>query len=518
MAIPYHNMLLPTAPQSRIETLRARRAFLVFCAALLLALAPQSRAQTAPTSLLFTYSNQSGNFTDDQIFLTFEVPSANIGTFSASYAGGAISINSSTTLSSSIPLSAIGSGGVTISNMNGGQIYVSYGAPLADAPPPNPSAPADPNYLTPYMYMEMTYLAAGGNQADITAINYYSAPLQLQTYSSGTLVQSKGFTGSTTISSQLAAITGNSPSAVITQPGTSTPLRVLGPTNYPSPDSNNNYQIGPYPTFDAYLDSVRTANQTTTFANTFAYNPGGSSQPNYSFSYNLQATVALDANNNDQITLSGTISVTTTPSGGSPGTPVVYNIGITSPVDGTGNLGLTSNELSSLLYSGVATANTVFTGSWSDLDGIVSGSTALAQSEIIGELSEGFSSGYVGSTQPDPNNGNTPYGNEPSNMWWANTNPYTGPQPTSPFYNQYAAIISANSNTVYGSPYADRFSNLSPDVDIYTHDNGGTNVYIDTLELVIQPTPLAPVPEPSVCAMLAAGACGLLMFRRKKAA
>lgn len=163
-----------------------------------------------------------------------------------------------------------------LTSVKAGRIYISYDKPLSsDAPDGDNSSDAD--YKTRFDKVELTY--GDGGKANLTAVDFYSIPMILETSIQGTTIEHLTLAENQTgkkIEAALAGILSDPPSAVIEggKSGTET-VRILSPVKSP----------GAYDGFDAYLSTLNKA--TLTIAGVFYGTP--------SRSYHFTGSVSADA-------------------------------------------------------------------------------------------------------------------------------------------------------------------------------------------------------------------------------
>jgi hypothetical protein len=122
------------------------------------------------------------------------------GTFKATYANGTQPIDFSSTtgnvlMSKPVKLSDIGSGGLNITYSLSAVFYVFYDDPTGNS---RTAAPAYPLSTQRFMPFELTMTGGTGDQGNLTAINYFTAPLSIRSYdASNNLLQQTGFGSAT---------------------------------------------------------------------------------------------------------------------------------------------------------------------------------------------------------------------------------------------------------------------------------------------------------------------------------
>jgi len=457
-----------------------------------------------------------------------------------------------------------------ISNAPSANVIVSYGSsPFSPYTPTITSVPTsnnyangaasanaspDPNYRVAWQPFEITYYPTSGDQGDLTAINFFSASLKIQSFQSssptGPVLQEGGFYPSgATIGASLSNISSgpvpsggnlNNPGGPAQVTNTSGDVvRYIGPSQF-GVSTDGSWGYGTYQGFDSYFGGAGASN--ALFSNSSAFNsvpdPGGlpatTPYTNKEVSFAFDNSVTNTANGY-ALNPTGTITVVTMAygnGGGSAPTSVTTDTytGITFNVNPAGIGGASpviSNVASQFVYQGSFTAFSFGTNvySWfggpnfttlsNDLSGWAdpSGSPAIdiVTAQIAGEIATGFAAGFVGSTNPL-------IAGQPSSSWWTNspTNAFSGATTNTNNYNQYAAVIaSASSNTVYGMVYSDRFK---PTPLINSYQLNGTNIGSWLITINDPITAGIAVPEPSTYALLAMGGAALAgyMIRRRK--
>lgn len=463
-----------------------------------------------------------------------------------------------------------------ISNAASAAVIVSYGSPFSPYTPINTSVPTtnnyagsaasannpnDPNYRVAWQPFEISYgtgpngAPAAGDQGNLTAINWFTASLKIQSFESanatGTVLQEGGFYQSGT---QIGASLNNISSGPVPPGGTidnaggpamvtnaaGEVVRYIGPSQFGA-STNGSWGYGTYQSFNSYFAGA--GSSTALFTNNAAYNtvsgtPSGNyTNKNVSFAFENSVT---NTGSGYALNPTGTITVVTTVYTNSAvdGTPttnaysgIVFNVNPNA--QGGNGAFVISNVASQFVYLGSWTAfnggaftNTDGTpanyswfegGDWNSftssmtgfVDGAGSNSIADVTAQIAGEIATAFEAGFVGSTNPL-------IAGQPSDSWWTQspTNAFSGATTNPNNYNQYGAIIAdASSNTVYGMVYSDRWQ---PTPLINSVDLGGTNIgsWLITIE-----DPITAVPEPSTYALLVmagAGMAGYMLRRRRR--
>jgi hypothetical protein len=437
--------------------------------------------------------------------------------FKATYGGGtSITFqNSGDIMSVPVPLSAIGTGGLTVSNANGVVLFLFYDDPTNND---RTQAPAQMTSQQRFMPVELTMTGAAGDSGDLTAINYFTSSLSLRSYSvdptqqPDNWLQQTGFGSATAaqIGALLATASSGNPNAVVKN-AQGKIIRYLGP-------SNGFTGTNPWPSFVPYTKAVNGASppQPTQIQNINSFKfPTPYSTPVYTFGTdNMIAT----ANADGSLTITGRITVSVN---GTIRKGTVHN-NPDPPASGywdgaTFTFSVSNvNNFNNAIYGQVKNSAVTLTGlawgqfqdfcqnTWMNPDQPYNATTNPSLNDLfqspplqaaggnaynttvnlfIGEVTTGLLGGFfnsnVASNYP-PDNG-AALKNVPSNHWWLQ-NPIMGfadIQPKNPYYNVYANVIfNKSNNTVYGVPYSDRFG-TGPVVNAVTYTNNGVSYYVN---------------------------------------
>jgi len=338
--------------------------------------------------------------------------------------------------------------GVNIENFSG-RIYISYGKTwtvLNSNYEPAQNI-TDPNFFLRYDKMELTFNGDPADVADLTSIDYWSIPMQLETsFNEASIQTDHGLKTGTTaqmVYDQLNSLTSTPQSGLANalpalvpgqftqqqnQPGSGF-ARIIGPSSYPPVGG---VPVTPYNLFENYLTSLNDdksgqVNSTiATISGTFSgVGPNvPASGPQSSQGYNLTATIDSSSN----ITLTGTVA------SGTKATTIVYK----------------KKDL--INPSGIYGANTPFS-----LNGGASQNPANdVYGWITGDLLAGLNIGAIGSKTMIKGK---KVGEMTSSEWFTlpNTSLFGSLQSSSSNYNQYAATLQKLSDA-YNFAYSDRFS------------------------------------------------------------
>ena len=380
-----------------------------------------------------------------------------------------------------VKLSDIGAGGLNITFSESAVFYVFYDDPTGNSR----TGPQNQMVSTQrFMPFELTMMGGAGDQGNLTAINYFTAPLSIQSYQNNPIpiqnppepvLQQTGFGSftATQIGGRLAAATGGNPNAVV-KDAKGKIVRYLGPSNAFS-------GANPWPSFIPYTQSIFVANQNTLIQRTNGFNfPPPYQTPVYQFGANMTAT----ANADGSLTITGSITASTNSSVISPNPPL--------PAGGAWTGATISfsvsdtNAFNNAIYGQVINSAVSFSGpAWNNfltftqntlqdpskphnadpkdpnynpsLNDLGAYQTTLNM--FIGEVTTGLLGGFFNSDY-EPGGVPPAIKNMPSNNWWS-LNPivaFSEIQPQNPYYNIYANVVfDTSNNTVYGVPYSDRF-------------------------------------------------------------
>jgi hypothetical protein len=492
---------------------------------LALAILVLSAGHANALTLLFDQSAYSGE-------LWLQVQDPMFGTandFKATYDNGNQSIDftvgsDQVLMSAPVKLSDIGTGGLNITFSESAVLFIYYDDPTGNS---RTAAPAHMVSTQRFMPFEVTMMSNDGDQGNLTAINYFTAPLSIRSYENNPLtnpgepvLQSTGFGSHTAaqIGAQLATASNNNPDAVINEANGHI-VRYLGPSNFTSDI--------PWPSFIPYAQSINAANQDTTIERTNGFNfAAPDNTPVYQFGADMTATAAADGS----LTITGsiTVSVNDTIKPGNPALPTgdawtgaTFSFSASNP-----------DDFNVAIYGQAQNAAVNFTGAaWSDFQTFTQGTlrdpsmphnpnphdpdynpslydlgaydTTLAM--FVGEVTTGLLGGFFNS---DYEVGGVPIKNMPSKDWWS-LDPlvaYSEIQDDD-HYNLYASVIyDLSGNTVYGVPFSDRFG-TGPLVQTYKFDGTDVNYWVIGIG--------APIPEPGTVLLLGLGSLMMLGRRRR---
>src|SRR5215469_1141480 len=352
----------------------------------------------------------------------------------ASFAAKKLSDGSALQLGVSYSLAEL-KDGILLSKFIAGRICFKLGQKFQSVP--NPANANNPNFNNPSLpdfnfrwdKAEITYNTADPHSViNLSATDFFGIRLRIRTYEAGSLKKTLTWqkpiatafhdTGALCNFSskppQLAVCIDNANGVPTQGPNFSTinVVRVIAPSTLPTDVTN------PYPSFRDYISHVRSNGIVTKIEGEFFGPPPP--LPTYKF------TAVVDANG---VLMNGTV----TDSSG----PKTHVIKIaTSNLDG-----------------GIYTANPIC-----NIDGV----NKHPQNDPIGaairDVLAGFSYGFIGSKEENPNVPGKTFGETTSKQWHTPTvaikYAFAGAQPNHPFYNQYAAALNPLTDA-YGFPYSD---------------------------------------------------------------
>jgi hypothetical protein len=466
------------------------------------------------------YFQNTTNYPAEQIWLMWaQSPSAtnSENTFTATYGDGtqiklATFPNTDKLNQLSVPVQLstldIHTKGMSLSYVNSATLYIAFANanPFAstDAPSPNTAQ-------YPYMQVEITSKGAQADVADLTAINYFSFPLSLTSYKAGgatpaNLLQTSGF-GSNSAETILKALkgtyTGKGPE-ISNKDGEL--IRVLGPSS--SYTLGENQLTGGFSTFRNYLAEIYTQQTASVNPSPLKLSYTGDN------GYTADAVVTKDSNGNYGVTIQNVVANTNSNAPSPQNHAVNGNITLSPDTVAADGVTPVNSPTSVTIYSGVPHegAGTI-TGELAQ-----GGQYNYLTDTLLASLSASLVTGAAGSSTPFPGNTSpTPlnqYRYQASNSWFTQNSPtdatspgffFEGLQPKNFFYDTYFAVISKMGNySLYGSPYADRFSKWAVAINAtaYGLPSQPYNAWtpVDSMVINIGPTsqPVLAVPLPAV--------------------
>jgi hypothetical protein len=311
---------------------------------------------------------------------------------------------------------------VSLNDFTNGRIYFNYGKAglqgLGNGYQPSPNTSSDANYDTPYSYIELNVTGDQNNNMDLSAIDFFTMPIEATTWKNGKKVGELYCNGNQVevsgVIRALEALSDNK--AVVNAHGF---VRVIGPGLAPG-----------YHDWTSYLTYLAGLNYNTTLKGLFSGLPGGTGvtqQQNYALTASFDAATS-------QVTLSGTGTV-------------------------TGGITITINYADLNAQTGVYGANPAYVANGTSYPGIQNDVFGW----IVGDLLAGMNMGFVGSTTPNTNlPGNPALGTCTSSEWFAaaQQNPglmFGGAQSNKDYYNGWAANLLPLTKA-YGFPFSDRLN------------------------------------------------------------
>jgi hypothetical protein len=379
------------------------------------------------------------------------------GPFTGSYNGTAINLGAN---SNSSGIALVGdSVPLTVTNANSSAIFVCY-----DNPSSFPSS-GEPYYFNSplrYQPFELTMTGIDSDNGNLTAINYFTAPLGIASYQNDPIAQ-PGQTplqrigwkaGAGVIASWFSSPAINTSNAAVTANGKI--IRYIGPSSY---DPNNASLPNPWPSFLPYTQAIHSASTTFNLNNSVQYNLTNGTNV---FHLNLTASAGADGS----LSATGSITVSIL---NSQAAPTVYsNVAVSVPatapasfnaviyggnnIDYTGSPPYPDHALGYATITGVSDFKTYVGNHYTTQSGDPYMPYTQFMDFIFGELATSLLGGFVLS----------PYGSQPSSDWWTLGKAFSLVQSNPNYYNRYANVVyTLSNNEVYSTSYTDRFGKVS---------------------------------------------------------
>ncbi|WP_232502833.1 hypothetical protein [Solidesulfovibrio magneticus] len=348
---------------------------------------------------------------------------------------------------------------LVVTTANSSAIFVCY-----DNPSSFPSS-GEPYYFTSplrYQPFELTMTGSDSDNGNLTAINYFTAPLGIASYQNDPIAQ-PGQTplqrigwkaGTGVIASWFSSPAINTSNAVVKVNGQI--IRYIGPSSY---DPNNASLPNPWPSFLPYTQAIHSASTTFNLNNSVQYNLSNGTNV---FHLNLTASAGADGS----LSATGSITVSIL---NSQAAPIVYsNVAVSVPatapasfnaviyggnnIDYTGSPPYPDHALGYATITGVTDFRTYVGNNYSTQSGDPYMPYTQFMDFIFGELATSLLGGFVLS----------PYGSQPSSDWWTLGKAFSLVQSNPNYYNKYANVVyTLSNNEVYSTSYTDRFGKVS---------------------------------------------------------
>jgi Beta-1,3-glucanase len=317
-----------------------------------------------------------------------------------------------------------------------GHLYISDSALTL---PTSGGLPVDAAYTvtTDTARYQMLEFAGSSTQAntDITYINWYSIPLQMESTTSQTSGgNARGVPKSQTVLSAmlttLTGLSGNNPMTVVTNSANQI-VRVI------SPNAGNPSWLPLYASFKDYLDKVFSVPTATILLQNTYDGIGNPPSPDFQPQEYQSSSVTYDGTT---LTIQGT-------------TPILKDFTMTSAMD--------ADTFNSVLYLAVMSYAWSY-GTTSNSSGNTGDNNVF--SAISRDLMAGFAYGFIGSEQ---------FGSQPSSAWMgaSDTEVFSDIQPNNPYYNPWANAINDCFSDVYTFPFNDFLTGYAPEL---TTNDGDT--------------------------------------------
>ena len=351
----------------------------------------------------------------------------------AKLVGKKLSDGSALTLGTSYSLADL-SQGILLTKFVTGRICFKLGRKFESVP--NPGNANDPNFNNPSLpdfkhrwdKAEITYDVNDTNSSiNLSATDFFSVRLRIRTYHAGNVVGTLTWqkpiamafhdTGVLSGFSDVLpalAVCIDKQNGVPTQGPNSTinVVRVIAPSTIGANVPN------PYPSFQAYINHVRANAIVTKIEGEFFKEPPP--LPKYKFAALIDST---------GLVMTGTVT--------------------TNSVPKSHVIKIETSELDRGIYTQKPLCN---------IDGV----NEFAENDPIGaairDVLAGFSYGFIGSNEQNPNAPGKTFGESTSSQWHRPPLPikyaFAGAQPNHPYYNQYGAALNPITSA-YGFPYSD---------------------------------------------------------------
>lgn len=351
----------------------------------------------------------------------------------ATFVGKKLSDDAALTLGSSYSLAELNQG-ILLTKFLAGRICIKLGRKFESVPNaatgnnPNFNNPSLPDFKSRWDKAEITYnITDPSSSIDLTASDFFSVRLSIRTYHAGNLRETltwqkpiavafhdTGVLSGFSDSLPALAVCLDKENGVPTQSpnGIINVVRVIAPSTIGAGVPN------PYPSFDAYINHVRAKAIVTKIEGQFFSGPPP--LPTYKF------TTMVDSNG---LMMTGTVT--------------------TNSVPKSHVIKIETKELDRGIYTQNPLCN---------IDGVNKHAGNDAIGAAIRDVLAGFSYGFIGSSEQNPNAPGKTFGESTSSEWHTPPLPITyafaGAQPNHLYYNQYGATLNPLTNA-YGFPYSD---------------------------------------------------------------
>lgn len=481
-----------------------------------------SRCVAATAPLVVHFENGNPNYTNDKVWVTF-FASGEKSNFQATLNGSPVTMHqgskypadsdspiydtSTFFISEPYPLTEL-AGGVSITVAKSARFYISLGTPLktaiGDTTPgtgvltfgaPGPlSGTVDPNWNVLWDFAEITYKGFAGDSGNIHSINLFAIPIKAQNFAAGSTIPLQTvqtYTTTPDVLRKLDALAKENVDNSANTPNyqgvprdwyvTNTQgkfLRLVAPASGPAGGRGAAPNIiGPYPSFNPYVDYIRSRYITTPISGTVE-------GINYRFTASAAVIPVIGSGNDASIVLTGATSHANH-----------HTFKIVIPPDTFVGQTNANYSLSNAIY-GSAYPNNADIKYYRDGAEVTLGefTQAVGRVEVVEQIFHNLFSGYnfglIGNfqliTHSDINGGRPISLNDMGSEGWTKLSHdlkdgkisyedidlFSLSAEGKRFYNEWAAILYHSSKTVYGFAYSDF---LQP-VALQTGDYQGTRV------------------------------------------